>query len=427
MAMLFNDLLSQAGIDPANVRLLRHHTAIGLGSQSLYDLWSRDRKAFELYQSTQDSSKTLFRSGSVWAAFVSPGGGRTLFAGLYDAEFVDQRAATWDCPYRGGKPGGGAPIDYFKTRLRPELSELAGQLEIEWDRTSLRTWARYAQRAPFPLLSSTLPVTNPTDMAVAGLAKALKEAGFTELHRTKKVAGFGQAGTHVYLKLNTEKNALVLHPRFFDLADKLAEIPGTEFERPLRPYINSNMRNLAVYESPSRNSKSRYGFAISVAPSSVPALAKVLFDGRWVDTAEGAVRLLGDEDEPLTESERLTAARIGQGEFRYSLISIWNGACSVLGVDHLRLLRASHIKPWRAATNRERLDPYNGLLLSAHIDALFDCGLVSFEDDGQMLVSSALGDSNFAKLGIPQDSAISGLRDRHFPYLAYHRSEVFLG
>ena len=56
------------------------------------------------------------------------------------------------------------------------------------------------------------------------------------------------------------------------------------------------------------------------------------------------------------------------------------------------LLRASHIKPWKACdTDFERLDVHNGLLLSALWDAAFDAGLVTFEDDGRPCFSEALG------------------------------------
>ncbi|HET9245398.1 MAG TPA: HNH endonuclease signature motif containing protein, partial [Xanthobacteraceae bacterium] len=53
-------------------------------------------------------------------------------------------------------------------------------------------------------------------------------------------------------------------------------------------------------------------------------------------------------------------------------------------------LRASHIKPWRESSDRERLDPANGLLLTANLDALFNDGLIAFDDEGQMLVSAQL-------------------------------------
>jgi len=427
MATLFNDLLIEAGISPSNVRLLRHHTTAGLNGQSLHDLWLRDRAGFELYQKTQIPRWQLFRTGRVWAAFTSPAKGRTVFAGLYDARYVETAAVDWKCPYRGDAPGRGGPVDVFETGLRPELSDLIGQLEVEWDGASFRSWARYASDLALPLVGSAATSRTSAREVGGGLAVALATAGFAEKHRTKKVVGYGRAGLSVYLKADTERFPLVLHPRYFDLADQLAAIPGISFERPLKPYINSNMRSLAAYDAIHRSTSSRYGFAISASPASIPALVELLIEGRTMEIAGGEIRLVGDDDAPLTETERLAAARVGQGEFRSSLMGLWKGTCPVLGVDHPRLLRASHIKPWRSASGRERLDPYNGLLLATQVDALFDAGLISFQDNGRMLVSWALSKRNLERMGVSEDSAIRGLTDQHASYLQYHRSNVFLG
>src|SRR5256885_16576834 len=63
--------------------------------------------------------------------------------------------------------------------------------------------------------------------------------------------------------------------------------------------------------------------------------------------------------------------------------------CRLTGVSDTRLLVASHIKPWKDSTNQERLDGHNGLLLSPHVDRLFDRHLISFTDDGQIIVVEA--------------------------------------
>ena len=61
----------------------------------------------------------------------------------------------------------------------------------------------------------------------------------------------------------------------------------------------------------------------------------------------------------------------------------WCGHCPLSGIDEPKLLRASHIKSWAESTDKERLSPYNGVLLSANLDAAFDSGLISFSNDGQ--------------------------------------------
>lgn len=84
-----------------------------------------------------------------------------------------------------------------------------------------------------------------------------------------------------------------------------------------------------------------------------------------------------------TEVERLVVQRIGQSIFREALMDFWSGRCAVTGLDQPEMLRASHMKPWAdCVSDAERLDPFNGVLLAVHWDAAFDCGLVTFADDG---------------------------------------------
>ena len=84
-----------------------------------------------------------------------------------------------------------------------------------------------------------------------------------------------------------------------------------------------------------------------------------------------------------TSRKAMIDARLGQGRFRADLIERWNGACAVTRCRLRDILKASHIKPWKISNNRERLDPSNGLLLIANIDALFDSGLVTFDNNGR--------------------------------------------
>ncbi|MBN0787902.1 HNH endonuclease, partial [Pseudomonas aeruginosa] len=84
-----------------------------------------------------------------------------------------------------------------------------------------------------------------------------------------------------------------------------------------------------------------------------------------------------------TEVERLVRQRVGQARYRDALLTYWGGACAVTGVAVTEALRASHAKPWaECADDAERLDAFNGFLLVANLDALFDRFLISFDDTG---------------------------------------------
>ena len=94
-----------------------------------------------------------------------------------------------------------------------------------------------------------------------------------------------------------------------------------------------------------------------------------------------------------------------------------------------RLLRASHIKPWRSCeTSNERLDGDNGLLLCPNVDHLFDRGYISFEDDGATLISSRVDAAEVERLGVVTAPPLNvGLfQPRQAAYLRFHRDNVFL-
>jgi hypothetical protein len=130
--------------------------------------------------------------------------------------------------------------------------------------------------------------------------------------------------------------------------------------------------------------------------------------------------------QPTLERKAEARQRIGQNLYRKALMQYWNGRCAITGVSTPEFLRASHAKPWRDATDRERLDVHNGLLLAAHLDVAFDQGFISVTDDGLVLVSERLPNREREVLGIHVPRHIAGLRARHLPYLAWHRDHVWL-
>lgn len=127
-----------------------------------------------------------------------------------------------------------------------------------------------------------------------------------------------------------------------------------------------------------------------------------------------------------TEVERLVKQRAGQDIFRNALIAFWQGRCAVTGLALPSLLRASHIKPWAdCANNEERLDVFNGLLLAPHLDALFDGGWVTFDNDGKMVRSTLLDSASIRLLGVTNDMKLAHVAAEHCPYLEFHRQHVF--
>lgn len=122
-----------------------------------------------------------------------------------------------------------------------------------------------------------------------------------------------------------------------------------------------------------------------------------------------------------TERAALIQARIGQGAYRNDLLNIWGGRCALSGCSLAPVLVASHAKAWKHSSNQERLDPHNGLLLAASIDRLFDRGLISFDDQGRMLVSGSVSDEDLSRIGLDRTARLAGMTGRHRPYLRHHR------
>ncbi|MBQ4199992.1 MAG: HNH endonuclease [Kiritimatiellae bacterium] len=115
--------------------------------------------------------------------------------------------------------------------------------------------------------------------------------------------------------------------------------------------------------------------------------------------------------------------RVNQDIFRKMVLANYGGKCCVTGLSVPDVLRASHISPW-AEDEKNRLNPENGLCLSATYDAAFDRHLISFDEHYRLVVSKEIKDH------YTDAAAKSYFLDREgqkmmFP-TKYHPSQVFL-
>lgn len=123
---------------------------------------------------------------------------------------------------------------------------------------------------------------------------------------------------------------------------------------------------------------------------------------------------------PETQRIQLSKARVGQGLFRKQVM-LRGSSCRVTGVSDPRLLIASHIKPWRDSSNEERLSGNNGIMLSPHIDALFDAHLITFENDGAMLVHPTLPEDVLNRWSLKRETKLEKFQPEHIKFLDHHR------
>ncbi len=125
-----------------------------------------------------------------------------------------------------------------------------------------------------------------------------------------------------------------------------------------------------------------------------------------------------------TFREQLVRARRGQGVFRANVL-LREQACRVTGVAEPRHLKASHIKPWRHATDVERLDGANGLLLSPHIDHLFDEGYITFSSRQELVLVPEVRMKLLDAWGIDAGVRVGEFSREQNAFLEYHRVNVF--
>jgi|JTFO01.1.fsa_nt_gb hypothetical protein len=128
-----------------------------------------------------------------------------------------------------------------------------------------------------------------------------------------------------------------------------------------------------------------------------------------------------------TEVRREVEQRVGQDIYRNHMLSYWEGRCALTNIGESDLLLASHAKPWKDCTAaEERLNVFNGFLLEARFDRLFDKGYITFDDQGLLLVSKRLESALLNVLGIEQGMSLRWIRDEHLPFLHWHQEHVFI-
>ena len=145
-------------------------------------------------------------------------------------------------------------------------------------------------------------------------------------------------------------------------------------------------------------------------------------------------------DERETERITLAAVRVGQHRFARDVLGNCGHACVFCGfaapsAGPSHLLRASHVKPWRDATKRERLHVANGLAACPTHDAAFDHGLLTIEDDLRITVAPGLALDRdrrpevqqyfgaphlFERVALPQRATVIDVQ-----YARWHRTTIF--
>ncbi|MBK0115439.1 MULTISPECIES: HNH endonuclease [unclassified Delftia] len=180
--------------------------------------------------------------------------------------------------------------------------------------------------------------------------------------------------------------------------------------------LSPSIQKLPVFKE--RNARGHHMYSATLSQ-----FAAYLASNGSDDMQADLEQIISDPNTTATEKTALIKSRIGQGAFRDKVLLHWT-SCAVTGFNDTSLLVASHIKPWKKSTNSERLDQWNGLLLSPNLDKAFDKGFITFEMDGSIRLSPLFIEAT--KLGITSDMKIA-LKPDHEKYMAHHRTEEFKG
>lgn len=125
-----------------------------------------------------------------------------------------------------------------------------------------------------------------------------------------------------------------------------------------------------------------------------------------------------------TEKNTLIKSRLGHSKLKTYLYKK-HKKCELCGMSLKELLRASHIKPWsKCETVEERLSLDNVLLLCPNHDVLFDLGFISFDPDGNILISENLNSENRIFNNVIEKFKI-GMNKEKQKYMKWHREHIY--
>jgi hypothetical protein len=127
MSISFNTILRDNGIDPKNVRLVRHKDHRSSPGLSPYELWRDDIDAFHDYQSSQRISNRKKFSAPYWAVFVSDAFDDTVFVGLFAAKYRGLLEQDRPTPHIVGEVDLAGSCDIYDLELTNRLQDLIGR------------------------------------------------------------------------------------------------------------------------------------------------------------------------------------------------------------------------------------------------------------------------------------------------------------
>ena len=149
---------------------------------------------------------------------------------------------------------------------------------------------------------------------------------------------------------------------------------------------------------------------------------QILTPKKEIDNDE-IIKIIDPDNINEVERSIISKFRVGQSDLRDILLNN-KRCCEICGIRNKELLITSHIKPWVKSNKFEKLDSENVLLLCSIHDALFDKGLISFSDDGSIIISTLLDSSDRVLLHLTGEEKILVDSKNKKEYLKFHRENI---
>ena len=280
----------------------------------------------------------------------------------------------------------------------------------------------------------------------------MNREGFIDFNTRLSPQNSGKADS--YARAIRILDEVLLHQEVIDLRGKsLYDVQDTETIEAVLQFVSEEVRKMKqneqnifdLYGKPNQRSYPMKNFCSS-------ALRSLKQYAEYEQEVTEADRIVAEENNPKKISAKLIThfditkegedeislakRRKGQDYFRRMILTNYGGRCALTGIDIPQLLLASHIIPWADKSHKkDRLNPCNGICLSALYDKAFDQGLITISpDDYSVVLSSALRDNEKKEYFDKYFGIIIGKKlmmpTEYLPnreFLAYHKDKVFLG
>ena len=292
----------------------------------------------------------------------------------------------------------------FACQLKPEYKNMAPEQVWKQELKLIRECSDWSMLQNYLGLSTVAPTPKQAPVKVSSPFSdwLSQNTDLSESSVGKYSGAVGTISKEMYQKGTIQKPLENMSPFELDLAIALT-MGDSDF-------IAKNTRGNHMYS----NALKQYRYFLNAVTEDVD-------DTPYIESIKN------DKQIPETERKAIIQSRVGQGAFRKSLFEKYHGRCIITGIDHPKLLVASHIKPWAVSSNKERLSVDNGLLLSATYDRLFDSGLITFDKHGKIFLSSFIGAENTKRLNLSKDMCFNlRISGNMGEYLDYHNDVLFV-